>query len=373
MARRPPAPGSMTVDPSPVLLFLVCGPRFTIWTAPRSASLSGFCPRACFRRIAPATCATTYRWRPLETVTNRSVRMGCGPNVDHPRSSLLPADGSSAEAACLLSVLCGYEQRYACRPRPWCNARPGTAPAQGWAKPEGVKMRKVALIIAGGLALAVTQLLGPAAAQEAPLCGPPEDQVPATIVGSGTIVGTAGDDVIVGSDENDTILGLGGNDIICAEGGNDRVLGGEGDDVLIGDGFDDPPFIPSNGQNDDVLIGGPGDDVLAGLGGDDTMLGGTGNDELIGFGGNDRIQGGPGDDTAFGGPLDDRVAGNEGNDTLWGNFGSDTISGGPGDDFIDGDNPFAPPPVLPLPPGTNNDVCTGGPGEDQVNNCEVAS
>jgi hypothetical protein len=28
---------------------------------------------------------------------------------------------------------------------------------------------------------------------------------------------------------------------------------------------------------------------------------------------------------------------------------------------------------LPFPPGTNNDVCTGGPGDDTVNNCEVAS
>ena len=63
-------------------------------------------------------------------------------------------------------------------------------------------MRRIALVVAGALALAVTQLLGPAAAQEQPLCGPPGEEVPATIVGSGTIVGTAGDDVIVGSDQN---------------------------------------------------------------------------------------------------------------------------------------------------------------------------
>jgi hypothetical protein len=48
------------------------------------------------------------------------------------------------------------------------------------------------------LALAVTQLVGLAAAQDEPLCGPPGEEVPATIVGAGTIVGTAGDDVIVG-------------------------------------------------------------------------------------------------------------------------------------------------------------------------------
>ena len=30
---------------------------------------------------------TTYRWRPLETVANRSAPMGCGPNVDQRRES----------------------------------------------------------------------------------------------------------------------------------------------------------------------------------------------------------------------------------------------------------------------------------------------
>src|SRR5215204_3434669 len=118
-------------------------------------------------------------------------------------------------------------------------------PVERWRSQEGVGMRRIALVVAGALSLAVTQLLGPAVAQdEPPLCGPPGEEVPATIVGSGTIVG------------------LGGDDIICAQGGNYRVLGGEGDDVLIGDGLDVPPFIPSNGQNDDVLIGGPGDDLI---------------------------------------------------------------------------------------------------------------
>src|SRR5688572_29677993 len=98
-------------------------------------------------------------------------------------------------------------------------------------------------------------LAGPAGAQE-PQCGPPGEEVPATIVGSGTIVGTQGDDVIVGGAEGDTILGLGGNDVVCGESGNDRLIGGRGDDVLIGDGVDPPPFAPSNGANDDTLVGG---------------------------------------------------------------------------------------------------------------------
>ena len=46
---------------------------------PGTSSLSGFCTRACFCRIAPATRAND---EPLETATNRWVPMGCGPNVD---------------------------------------------------------------------------------------------------------------------------------------------------------------------------------------------------------------------------------------------------------------------------------------------------
>jgi RTX calcium-binding nonapeptide repeat (4 copies) len=90
--------------------------------------------------------------------------------------------------------------------------------------------------------------------------------------------------------------------------------------------------------------------------------------------GDDDIAGGPGADTAFGGPGVDNMSGDPGNDTLWGNFGSDVISGGPGDDFIDGDNPFPPPPgPLPFPPGGNDDSCTGGPGKDQIANCETTN
>jgi hypothetical protein len=38
--------------------------------------------------------------------------------------------------------------------------------------------------------------------------------------GSGTIIGTEGDDVIIGSETtDDTIVGLGGNDRICGLGG----------------------------------------------------------------------------------------------------------------------------------------------------------
>ena len=42
-----------------------------------TSSLLGFCTRACFPRIAPATCATMHRWRPLELLGS----MACGPDT----------------------------------------------------------------------------------------------------------------------------------------------------------------------------------------------------------------------------------------------------------------------------------------------------
>ncbi|NTW97877.1 MAG: hypothetical protein HGB28_04930 [Oscillochloris sp.] len=61
------------------------------------------------------------------------------------------------------------------------------------------------------------------------------------VTGSGTIVGTSG---------NDLILGGPGNDVINGQGGDDCLLGGGGDDTLAG------------GSGDDVCIGGPGADLI---------------------------------------------------------------------------------------------------------------
>jgi Ca2+-binding RTX toxin-like protein len=258
------------------------------------------------------------------------------------------------------------------------NPSGGYSFVRGAAVLEKPIMRRLSIALASSLLL-LGSIATSAVAQEAPLCGPPGGELPATIVGSGTIVGTSGDDVIVGSPTADTIDGGGGDDIICAGGGNDVVSGGRGNDELIGDELESAPFAPSNGNNDDVLMGGPGDDVVVGLGGNDSLEGGPGNDTLIGMGGNDVGSGGPGDDTAFGGPLDDRLSGGPGDDTLFGNFGSDRLVGGPGSDFLNGDNPQDPgapvPDPLPFPPGSNNDVCIGGGGAgvDTLLNCESSS
>ena len=219
------------------------------------------------------------------------------------------------------------------------------------------------------LLLFSVSLLTSAAAQETPVCGPPGEEVPATIVGAGHINGTPGDDVIVGSPGVDHINGGPGNDVICGEGGNDDLSGGPGDDELIGDELDLPPFLPSNGNNDDHLDGGPGNDVLAGVGGNDTLAAGPGDDQLIGFGGDDEIDAGPGDDTAFGGQRRHDVRRRRQRHALrqlrqrcdhrWGrrrlHRRRQPVAASPGGP--------------PFPPGGNFDDCTAPAGDDLINNC----
>ena len=55
-----------------------------------------------------------------------------------------------------------------------------------------------------------------------------------TVVGSGTINGTSGNDLILGSSTNDSINGGTGADCIVGGSGNDSINGGNGGDVCIG-------------------------------------------------------------------------------------------------------------------------------------------
>ena len=86
--------------------------------------------------------------------------------------------------------------------------------------------------------------------------------VTAVVSGSGTVTGTAANELITGSAGVDDISGLGGDDCIVAGAGNDTVNGGFGNDVIRGD------------DGDDSLSGNAGDDVLYGGGGTDTCDGG---------------------------------------------------------------------------------------------------
>lgn len=166
----------------------------------------------------------------------------------------------------------------------------------------------------------------PAAAAPAPMCL----GKPATIVGQGTVRGTAHADVIVAGPGPDRIEGGGGNDRICAGTGDDVIAGGGGSDrIEAGPGVD----TVDGGNGSDLVLGGPGADTLRGR---------RGNDRLFGqAGARDFVEGGLGDDLVSGG------AG--GLDQVIGSIGADRIYGGPGDgDVLRGDRGL--------------DVLDGGPG-----------
>jgi secreted trypsin-like serine protease len=197
----------------------------------------------------------------------------------------------------------------------------------------------------------------------------------ATIVGTGNITGTAGNDVIVGSATNDTIDGAGGNDTICGLRGNDSITGGLGNDHERGglgnDTFhqgsvvDGADHLDGEGGVDVANYGsrtgaallvslnnaagdgasGEGDNVLRTV---ENVTGGSGNDRLSGSpavngevnvltgnGGNDILRGGGGNDTLIGNAGADQLFGDANNDTLNlvdGVGGNDTGDGGAGAD-----------------------------------------
>lgn len=68
------------------------------------------------------------------------------------------------------------------------------------------------------------------------------------ITGSGTLTGTAGDDLILASTSADTIDGLGGSDCILGGSGDDLITGNDGVDVCIG-GLGTDTFITCESEN----------------------------------------------------------------------------------------------------------------------------
>lgn len=152
---------------------------------------------------------------------------------------------------------------------------------------------------------------------------------PATIVGHGTIHGTAHADVIVGSAGEDHIFGGGGNDRICAAAGDDTIEAGTGSDRIEA-GAGDDEVIGGNGS--DFVLAGPGTDTVFGERGNDRLYGGPGDDYLNSGLGDDTLDGGPGNgDHVIGGVGNDHLSGGPGNgDVLEGDLGTDSLDGGPG-------------------------------------------
>jgi Ca2+-binding RTX toxin-like protein len=132
------------------------------------------------------------------------------------------------------------------------------------------------LLVASGVALAVTKIGGP------------------------------GPDTLRGTNGADNLLGKGGNDVLYALGGRDTLLGGEGKDWLMG------------GSERHLQ------------GGEKTLVGGPGNDGVaIGRGSSNAVGG-----AAVGGAA----VGGAGNDMLFEeatrNFSTNTYSGDPGNDVF---------------------------------------
>ncbi|MFI8750259.1 DUF4347 domain-containing protein [Vreelandella lionensis] len=87
--------------------------------------------------------------------------------------------------------------------------------------------------------------------------------------------------------------------------GSTTILGGAGDNVVIGD--DASQYIVL-GAGDDELHGGGGDDTIGSEGGDDRLFGDSGNDELFGGTGADQLHGGSDTDTvSYAGNREDYV------------------------------------------------------------------
>src|SRR5215210_1237405 len=102
------------------------------------------------------------------------------------------------------------------------------------------------LLVASGVALAVTKIGGP------------------------------GPDTLRGTNGADNLLGKGGNDKLYAMRGRDNLLGGSGKDLVLGGS----PRRAMGGDKN--LVGGSGDDTVCGGLGTDNVVGGEGKDVLCG-------------------------------------------------------------------------------------------
>jgi hypothetical protein len=139
------------------------------------------------------------------------------------------------------------------------------------------------LLLASGVALAVTKIGGP---------------------GPDALKGTNDRDRLEGGGGPDSLLGLDAGDCLSGGTGADTLEGGPGDDLATGGpGGCESPLGQERPGESDVVNGGPGDDIVEGAAGADALRGGTGAD-LVADGENhrgatDALYSGRGDDFVF--------------------------------------------------------------------------
>lgn len=122
---------------------------------------------------------------------------------------------------------------------------------------------------------------------------------PATVEGSGDLVGTPARDVIVSTgDYTAQVDALDGDDLLCVYGGA-RVDAGPGNDVVDTSVADGGSAYADLGVGNDTYIGGPGRDVVNGGSGVNRISTVGGDDELlVDTSATDDVDLGPGDDYA---------------------------------------------------------------------------
>ena len=157
----------------------------------------------------------------------------------------------------------------------------------------------------------------------------------ADTIGSGSgrdfLYGNEGSDRVFGGTEADAVYGGQDDDVVYGNQANDLVYGNRGADTLYGGQDDDTLY---GGQQDDLVHGNASQDLLYGNTGADTLFGDAGNDVLYGDEGADRLSGGSGNDTLYGGLSSDNGADGESYDILYGGAGDDVFYGGEGVDWI---------------------------------------
>ncbi|ODU05319.1 MAG: hypothetical protein ABS89_02025 [Thiobacillus sp. SCN 63-1177] len=140
-----------------------------------------------------------------------------------------------------------------------------------------------------------------------------------SIVGSGTVVGSAGDDLLYGGTGTDTLQGGTGNDLLDGGSGADSLQGGVGDDVYIADGSDTI-----------VELAGEGGDTLVWTGSAAAVL----QNEL-----ENLVLAESAGYQATGNAANNRIVGNGQGNILDGGAGADILEGGLGSDTYYVDNP----------------------------------
>ena len=180
----------------------------------------------------------------------------------------------------------------------------------------------------------------------------------ASVLGSTTVTGGAGDNYVTG-DENSQFISLGvGDDTLYGGAGTDTIGSGSGKDILYGNQANDRVF---GGTEEDTVYGGQDQDVVYGNQAADVVYGNMGYDTLYGGQDADTLYGGQHLDLLYGNDGDDVLNGNKGQDILYGGAGDDTLYGGRSNDDGSNDGSFDV-----LDGGDGNDAFYGGEGIDWI-------